>query len=245
MIIGINEDFRLGPGSKISDKGGFAVNFVKGEMAASALDFMDEDYEEGESATVTLFPPNMLEYKTEAPRTSIELMRDITTEYQRMYAIFKLYFTKEELKTKFPMSSLLEGLNITRENEESLLTQESVITKIFENMATAAIKLINDEKLWEKDAFRIKLLRQSLKKAFPRMTYKPKFGDWVELMIVPKAQSKVEFTKFELSKGYDDASVTVDAVEPEGTEFDEPVEGEPGATEDTIPELPEDPVDFN
>jgi len=244
LEIGINEDWRLGPESKVTDKGGINIHFIKGEATESALELLDEEFEEGESSNILLFPPNMTNYKEETARTSIELIRDITTDYHRMYAIFNLYFTKDELKKIYPISSIMEGLNITAENEKTMLTQESVIKKIYENLGAAITKVINTEKMWEKDMFRIKLLRQSPKKAFPRFTYKPKFGDWVELMTIPKEQSKVAFTSFEKSKGYDDPTIASDVIDPDGgdNEFDE--DALP-PTEDNIPEAPaEEEVNF-
>ncbi len=243
LEIGINLGWNLGPDSKITEKGGFNLHFIKGEAAKSALDFMDEDFEEGESSSILFFPPNMKEYNSEELRSSIDLMRDIMTDFFRFRALFALYFTADEIKGMYSPAIIMEGLNITAENESTMVVQESVITKMFANLGNKVAAIINEHKLWEKEAFRIKLLRQSPKKAFPRFTYKPKFGDWVELMVVPKEQSKVAFTKYEIGKGYDDPTIKADVVEPEeDTAFDETATM---GSEDTVPELPNEEVDFN
>ena len=241
LEIGINEGFRLGGESKVTEKGGISIHLVKGETVSSALDLLDVDVEEGESSSILLFPPNMENFNDKTSRTGIELVRDITTDYHRLYSIFNLYFTKEELQKIYPISSIMEGLDITADNEATMLLQESVINKMFANLGNAIIKVINENKLWDKEPFRIKLLRQSPKKAFPRFTYKPKFGDWVELMAIPKEQSKVAFTSFEKSKKYDDASVPVDVVKQDA--IDEFAEGT--VPEDSIPEASTEEVDFN
>ena len=241
LEIGINEDWKLGAESKVTEKGGISIHMIKGEAITSALDLLDEDMEEGESGSILLFPPNMTVYKENTIRSGVDLVRDITTDYHRMYAIFNLYFTKDELQKIYPIGAIMEGLTITADNEEAMLQQESVINKMFTNLGNAIVKVINTNKMWEKEGFRIKLLRQSPKKAFPRFTYKPKFGDWVELMTIPTDQSKVAFTSFEKSKGYDDASVAADVVDPaEGAnEFDD------NASTDQISEASTEEVDFN
>lgn len=236
LEIGINEGLNLGPDSRVTEKGGLFLSFSTGVAITSALELLEMEEPEAQNGNILIFPPNLTNYKDKTLRTAIDIMRDLRTEYKRLYVIFNLYFTKDELQKIYPVSCLLEGLNITRDNEQTMLVQESVVNKMFSNLSETIVKVINENKLWEKEAFRIKLLRQSAKKAFPRLTYKPEFGVWIELMTIPKEQSKVEFTKFEVGKGYDDATISLDAIEAEGAVFEE----------DTIPgDLPtEEEVSF-
>lgn len=234
LEIGVNEGWRLGADSKVTDKGGFMLEFVKGTVIASALALLESEEPDAETYSMLLFPPNMEDYKTKEPRKAIEIMKDIKTDYKRLYTIFNLYITKDELKKLFPIGVITEGIGLTEENQLSLLTQETTVNKMFTNLAEAAIKVINEQELFEKEEFRIKVLRQSPKKAFPRLTYKPDFSDWIELMTIPKEQSKVAFTKFELSKGYDDATVAADVIDP--TDVDDVFD------EDEIPSAQDDEV---
>lgn len=216
LQIGINEGYKIGPNCKISEKGGFELQLVQGEVITSALELLESEDPEAENGKIMLFPPNMKEYKTEAPKEGIDLVRDLKVEYKRMYTIFNLYFPKEDLNKKYPMKILLEGLTITPENEKVMFMQESVINKMFKNFAEATLKFINEEKLWEKEAFRIKLLRQSTAKAFPTLTRKPEYGDWIELCSIPLDQTKVKFTPYEISKGYNDPTIPTDIVITDG-----------------------------
>lgn len=242
LIIGINEGWKLGNESKITEKGGLSLHFIKGEAITSALDLLESEEPDQEIHSLLLFPPNLTDYKTKEPRSAIEIMKDIRVTYKQLYKLFNLYLTKDELKEQFPVGCLVEDLGLTRENELTLLTQEPIVNKMFANMAEAALGVIENNSLWEKEDFRIKMLRQSPKKAFPRLTYKPDFGDWVELMSVPAAQSKVEFTAFEKSRGYDDPTIATDPVDQgaEAAAFDEET-----TVEDEIPSAAPDDVAFD
>jgi len=239
LQIGINEGFKMGPECKVTDKGGLELHFVQGEIVTSGLALLDMEGPEAEDGKILIFPPNMKEYRTEAAKEGIDLVRDLKTEYKRMYTIFNLYFTKEELAKLYPIKILLSGLNITPENEKMMFAQESVINKMFLNFAKATVEFINTNKLWEKEEFRIKLLRQSANKAYPTITRKPEFGDWIELCSVPLDQTKVKFTPYEISKKYNDATIPTDApIDPEASAFAEsmgddiPVENSPAVSFD-------------
>jgi len=213
LEIGLNENWKLGPNSKVSDKGGLELNYIKGVAITSALELMNAEDAEQEESFILLFPPKVVDYKTKAPRTSIEVARDLRAEYKKVYMHFALYFTKAELQDKFPPSIIYEDTGITKDNESTLMVQESIVSKMFANLANGAIKLIKEEELWDKEEFRIKMLRQSKDKAFPRLTYKPEYDNWIELMSTGKDPVKVKFTSYEISKGYDNAiPTTTDAV---------------------------------
>lgn len=205
LEISVNEGWKLGPNTKISEKGGLELNFIKGVAITSALEMMETEDAEQEESFILLFPPKVEDYKTKAPRTSIEVARDLRAEYKKLYVIFNLYFTKAELQDKFPPSVIYENTGINKDNESTLMIQESIVSKMFVNLANASIKFIKEEAMWDKEEFRIKMLRQSKDKAFPRMTYKPEYDNWIELMSVPKEATKVKFTSYEISKGYDNA----------------------------------------
>ena len=202
LEIGINENLRLSEESKINEKGSLELYFVEGDnVAKTALDMLATEEADAESSKMLIFPPNVKEYNSEDLRSSTDIVKDLKATYKCLYHIFNLYFTKDELAKIYPISCLTEGLSITPENQETMLQQESVVVKMSTNLAHAIVKVIKENNLGSKEAFRLKLLRQSPKKAFPRFTYKPDFGDWVELMSVPKEQSKVAFTAWEKSKG--------------------------------------------
>lgn len=216
LQIGINEGFKLGPECKITEKGGIEIHFIQGEVVSSALELLETEDPEAETGKILLFPPQLTTYQDKTARTGLDIIRDIKVDFKRMHTIFNLYFTKEELQKIFPLKGILEGLNITPENEKVMLIQESVVNKIYANLGEMILKVVNTNKLWEKEAFRIKLLRQSPTKAFPTLTRKPEMGDWVELMLIPKEQSKVKFTPYEISKGYNDPTIPTDVVEVDG-----------------------------
>lgn len=213
LEIGINKNVRFGPESKVTDKGGFNLNLTQGDVIDSALDLLADDVKEAENGYILLFPPQLKKYGDNGNNTAIEIVRDIKSTYTIFSTMFQLYFTKDEIKKVFPLSVIMDGIQVDKDNQEAILTQESTISHMFKNVCEAALKVIKANKLWEKDEFRIKLLRQSPKKPYPRLTYKPEYSDWVELMIVPEEQSKVLFTAYEKSKGYDDCTIAVDVID--------------------------------
>ena len=127
LEIGINEGWRLGSESKITEKGGIMIHFVQGEVITDALELLESEEPDAETSSILLFPPSMEDYTTKEPRTALDIIRDIRIDYKRMYKIFNLYLTKEELKNQYPAGCMLEGMGLTKENQEALLAQESVI----------------------------------------------------------------------------------------------------------------------
>jgi len=220
MQIGINEGYRLSTETKVTEKGGISIAFTKGEEL-DGFDYLtaDPDTVESEDGSILLFPPNMKDWegKAKGPR---ELIKELRKTYKIFYKIFSLYFTKEQLNKAFPINVMYAGLSLNKDNTMEMLKSETVVKKIFENIGDAAAKFIKANKLNEKEPFRIKLLRQSKKKAFPTLTNFPEREDWIELVSIPKKASKVVFTAYEKAQGYDDPTIQTDAVTTENVSVD-------------------------
>jgi len=197
----------MAPG-KANDKGdAFEVVFVRGKQGADFMEVMDSP-EEAERNRITIFPPSVTDKKNNTPRSWEMVSADLRNFYYLFKEMFLQYFTEDELKEKFPTEVAKAGMKIDKTNQEKLLASQPTVDKMFFSICNAAAKLIADEDLVNAGSLRIKFLRQSADKAFPRFTYKPSYGGWVELDSIPEEQSKVKFTAYEISQGYADATPT-------------------------------------
>jgi len=205
LEIGINEGWVLGPGSMLSEKGeAYNLHFVKGKIMDDILEIM-EDESINEEHKMLIFTPKPVDTKGKL-RPYRDVANDLKAEYLKLRVLFGLYFTKAELQKMFPPSLVFEGYTVTKENQESLMGDPQIVLKMFLNIVKHGIDFINTNKVWDRIPFRLKCLRQSNDKAFPRLTYKPEYDDWVELITVTPELAKVKFTKYEESKGWDSAA---------------------------------------
>jgi hypothetical protein len=89
------------------------------------------------------------------------------------------------------------GINMPATEAERLeiLKNDKVVAKIYDNQATQFITAITPHIGVNSPLFRVKFLRQSEYKAFPVL---PNFAHFWEPMDVPRSQSKLSFSPYEL-----------------------------------------------
>ncbi len=228
LEIGINEGWKLGPNTEVTDKGGIKVHFVKGKAVTSALAMMEvADNEIPDESTVLMFPPNVTK-KDGTPNDAITISKNLRAKYSLFRKILKLYFTEEELLKSFHVTDIYKQFEITNENQEAMFTSKSVVEEMFKALGNMVINFVKTNDLSNKEEFRIKLKRQSDKKAYPDFVPFPERDDWIELM--SSTPSKVKFSKWEESQGWNNATIPTDVVEQETYESNGQSDG------DTVPE---------
>lgn len=232
LKIGINEGWRLGPNTEVTEKGGIKVHFTKGTAVTSALAMMEvTDDEIPDESTILVFPPDTTK-KDDSKKDAITMGKIMRTKYSLFRKIFKLYFTEEELLKEFPVTDIYKKFDITEDNQEVMFTSDSVIREMFKELGTMVINFIKKHDVSSKETFRIKLKRQSVKKAYPEMVPFPERDDWIELM--SSSPIKVKFSKWEQSQNWDDASIPTDVVQEEtATAY----EGNGESNGDDVPEF--------
>jgi len=231
LEIGINEGWRLGPNTEVTEKGGIKLHFTKGTAVTSALEMMEvADDEIPDESTIFIFPPDTTN-KDGSKKDAITMGKIMRSKYSTFRKIFKLYFTEKELLKDFPVTDIYKKFDIDKDNQEAMFTSDSVIKEMFKELGAMVINFIKKHNVSSSETFRIKLKRQSPKRAYPELVPFPERDDWIELM--SSSPSKVKFTKWEESQGWDDASVPTDVVQ----ETPQTHEGNGESVGDDVPEF--------
>lgn len=232
LEIGINEGWRLGPKTEVTEKGGIKVHFVKGKAITSALAMMTAtDDEIPDESSVLVFPVDVT-YKDGSVKDYVKVGKELRKWHSTFRKMFLLYFTEKEVLEDFPVTAVFEKYDITEDNEEAMFTSKSVVTEMFKQLGNMLIAFVKKHKVYALEDFRIKLKRQSDKKAFADFTPFPERDDWIELM--SSKPSKVEFTPWERGQGWNNANIPTDVIK-ETTETEEYVDESEG---DDVPEAP-------
>lgn len=131
-----------------------------------------------------------------------EILKRIKDFKAQLNHILSAYMVKSAIETKWN-AVLFHGTGIVPENIEQLLTQPEILNRVYLNIAGGFIELITPfigTVAAPGPQFRVKFVRQNEKKHFSRI---PKFSPFWEPMTIPKAQSKLAYSKWEKKNGYD------------------------------------------
>jgi len=204
LEIGLNKGYKL-VGAEVNEKGSIDVTFAKGESQSSLLDMLAAEVA-AEESSIIMFPPNLVKYKDNTPRRPKDIVNDLRRGYRIFYKIFNLYVPKDQLEQMYPVTAMYNGITITPEKEVKVLTTEATVKKIWANLGIMVGTIIKNLDLANKEALRLKLIRQSANKPYPAFVFKVDRDDWVDLITVPDNLTKVKFTDWEISKGYNNAA---------------------------------------
>jgi hypothetical protein len=110
-----------------------------------------------------------------------------------------------------PTIDLTKGLKVVkkgmgREEINAIFAIQENIDVVYNSICTQFCDMISPY-IDSDDKFRAKFPRRSPEKAFASL---PNFGPWVESMDIPKKQSKIAWSKWELKMKKDDATPSVD-----------------------------------
>lgn len=220
--IGINEGVTLDKVEILDKEGKVSIDFTFSDGVKSD-DMFDEQYDDngmlitaGGPRTIKLWPltaPKEVDAsgttKTVAQR--IDESFKATQEYQNLFTQFaRCYITSDKIKFE-----RFRGLPVNKDNKTSLL-DDNILLGVTTNLANQFIAMCGEFFGKPGHELRILLRRQSAAKAFP--TFRDKFlqdQTFVEMMSVPKKDSKIAWMKYELTKGLDSAAPaqsTTDAV---------------------------------
>lgn len=211
--IGINENVYL-KNVQIDEKGFLDIVFDDTTKSAGPVSYFanvaaDGEVMEDSSKTIKLFAPSGP--KADSDKTVEKQLEMTVGDINKTKGIFlhilKGWYTAEQLKG---LISPFKGTTLTEANFNTEILKKEVLEVVFRNMATDFIAALRPYMGKPESKFRLLLIRQSKDKPFA--TFRGRFLDespfW-ETMDIPKAASKVAFTKWELENGFDSAAPVV------------------------------------
>lgn len=202
MRVGITENVLL-VGANINDKGTLVLDFsVKGGIVSAADDFLNKvaEVKNENVSSLMVFPPSV-EYLGE--KREVKQIANSLKGFRDQLQHFLLGYLTSDKAVLDPYA----GIDTTDQDAfVTALGQQVTVDKIYKNLATQFIAKVDEigAARLNSEAFRLLLIRQSITKHFGtlRSNFISQNPFW-ESMSVPRANSSVRFTKYEVTKGLD------------------------------------------
>lgn len=224
--IGINENVFISKAEK-NDKGTLEITFsqIEGnpEEAAALKAKLAEnpfaDWEEGGySATDTggarllIFPfdskPPQGGSNAESWKPTKENMKERMDSVRAPLYMILSYFIPDKTKMPLTVANIFKGSGIDGNNFIPKIESETVQGKVYGNIVELFLSGIAPFIGDQANPFRLKLNRQSAKKAFPTLPtrYISDDNPFIESMKIPADKSKLKFSAWEIANGFNDAT---------------------------------------
>ena len=183
------------------------------EVKKSVFDtlLMARTAEEGNiSFKLSVFGPLLPKKDDQSPEKKKELIGlDITKLIKQLSQILEQFIpaasiTLDTIDIQFARTGIMDAQSF-----DALILDQKVLDQIYDNIAGEFIRLMTPFVDKSEDAVRFKLVRQSKDKHYASIP--SRFitdNPFIELMSVPKAQSRVLFTPYELKEGLNDGTPT-------------------------------------
>ena len=201
--VGIHENLIVSEKSKLSDKGGMdlVVKTVESPEAILAALTNNEVYSAMES-NFKFFAINLTDFNKNV-KGAADLVKDLTVLRHQLSSIASVYGTKEEVDKAIGGMAMFEGLGIQPEDygkAVAQLVQADFLKKVQDNLSSKFLAFMKAKSAFEGAPFRAKFPRGSKNKTFSGITKSP-YDVWIESMSIPKAQSKIEWSDYEIKEG--------------------------------------------
>lgn len=227
--IGINDNVFISKAEK-NDKGTLEITFSQisaDPTAAAALkaklaENVFADWEEGGYSVddgqgglrMMIFPfdskPPVNDTDGKWQPTKEVMKERMDTIRGPLYMILN-YFIPDKTKMPLTVVNIFKGTGIDGTNFATKILSETVQEKVYANIVDLFIQGVTPFVGDETNPFRLKLNRQSAKKAYATLPsrYISDENPFIESMKIPLAASKLKFSKWEIANGYNsDAPVS-------------------------------------
>jgi Cu/Ag efflux protein CusF len=209
--VGINENVIL-HSATIDEKQRLVIELGPAKAAEAKKSLFDESLTAGiqkegkDTLALTMWPP-MVSKKADQTNEKKALMMhdDLKRLNNQLVQILQQFMINDDIdlhKVKY------EGTSVNADNYNDLMLDQDTVSKIYDNCVKRFVELIKPFTGDPQYAVRFKLIRQSKEKHYA--TIPSRFVDdnpFIELMAVPKEQSRVKFSAWELSQGLDSREV--------------------------------------
>lgn len=204
---GIWENLILGAKSQWNDKGSYDLVIEAAQTGDAELAAFESNVVSiGMASNMKFYSPNMITIDKKVKSSS-----DIGEELRQLRYQFmeygKIFTTPESVEAYIGGTKMFDGLGIPPEEYGKAiaqLTNEPFAKKVHKNLCDKFHALLTAAGAFNGTVmFRQKFLRQSATKnwaVIPRSD----ISVWIEPMTIPKAQSKIEFTAWEIENGKND-----------------------------------------
>lgn len=231
--IGINENVFISKAEK-NDKGTLEITFSQPDgdpeaaaaLKAKLVENPFADWEEGGytqtdggGARLLLFPfdskPPVSDTEGKWKPTAENMKERMDTVRAPLYMILS-YFIPDKTKMPLTVANIFKGTGIDGTNFLAKIQSETVQEKVYGNIVDLFLSGIAPFIGDTTNLFRLKLQRQSAKKAFPTIPSRfiSEDNPFIESMKIPADKSKVKFSKWEIANGYNsDAPISQDTAD--------------------------------
>lgn len=203
--VGINENLVIKEVKK-NDKGSVEITFQEGTIIdpIAALNGSGSTNFNQAEHKVIIFPvnPNDAEGNTDSYKN---LMAKIAEIKDPLDHILQQYLTKTSIKW-----DIFAGTGLTAETIQEEIRREATLIKIYNNIVDQFLTMASQAEGLNTMKVRVLFIRQSKAKHYPRL--RSRFLDrqpFIEPMSIPKEQSKLVFSKYELDNGLDKGDVVI------------------------------------
>lgn len=211
--VGINENVVI-KAAVINDKKRLELELIEatkvGAVKKSVFDTMltARTSEESTSFKLNIFGPLLPKKEDQSTEKKIELIgNDFTKIVKQLSQILEQFIPVDSidldsLDIQFANTGIVDDSTL-----QARMLDQDVINRIYDNISTRFVALINPFVGSADNAVRFKLIRQSKDKHYASIPGKfISDNPFIELMTVPADQSRVKFTKYELEQGLDNGT---------------------------------------
>ena len=201
--VGIHENVILGSKTGVNEKGSLVLELsTKVDSNDMLSAFADGTDMEASTVGLIQFPFNLTNWEGKA-KTASEIGTDINNLKANLIDILSVFMTSDKAKAVLGVDVIFRGLGITPETQASLpqrLLNADFVSAVYKNICTAFVAAATP--FFNNTPFRVKLRRTSKAKHYSSIPPRSKFAEpWIESMAVPKEQSKLAWSKYEIDNG--------------------------------------------
>jgi len=195
--------------TQVSEKGALIIG-MKSQDTGSSVDAVmaaiegNTTLETAKAGKFYLWVPNIEKTVDDEKvvKSPTDLIAEMLNIRKYLLDIGYLYGPKEEAEMAYGGSVMFKGLGNDVKQIIAKITSEVVLKEIFKRLVTAFLNFVKIKStLVDNSPFRHKFVRQSADKHYASLPYISSYDTIVESMMVPKEQSKVSFSKYEIEKG--------------------------------------------
>ena len=201
LQVGITDNLVFSDKTTVNAKGTLEL-YMKTNNSADSLmaAFEGNTTLEAAESKMLHFPPGVKDFQG-SPKTSETIAKELLDKRKTLLEYAYLLGTKDEANGAIGGLKMFEGVVDPAAVGQALLrlTNEDLLNKVFTNLLNKFVAYLQAKKAFSGSVtFRHKFARQSKDKHYITL---PAFGAFVELMEVPKAQSKLVWTEWEIANG--------------------------------------------